>query len=345
MRRESHLSIDISTYMAAGILLIISSISIAADYQVTLIGNGYVYAYGINNNNHVCGFVNPNDSWSNPYAFFWSPSSGMRSLGGYIAYNINESDQIAGRSSMFQAAVWENGSCINLSGRQEAESINDKGQVTGLISSQLPGKYYPYRCDDIHTSSFVTLGLQGHGFGINNKGEIVGDCGGGSSGKINYGVFYYSNSQYKILNDFGNYDTHAWRLNDIDQIVGYSRVNKSSVINAVFWNSPDSVMEYMGTLGTGNSLAYAINSSGQAVGTSSGFAFLWNKQEGMRNLNDLIDPSLGIALTYARDISDNGSIIAWGVDSMGNKGSYLLTPEPATLLLLGLGAVIAARRR
>jgi hypothetical protein len=335
--------------LTAVILLIFSGTGFSAYYQVTHIGDQYTYAMGINSKGNVTGYVIPNNSWSNSYAIFWNQESGIRSLGGHIAFSINESDQIAGQSGNFQAGIWENGSWVNLANCQTARSINLKGQATGLISSQRPGQYGPYRMDNIHSPSYVTLAKPydraSDSFEINNNGEIASECASTLSGKLYVGVLYYSDGHYKILNDLGNYDTRTRGINDTEQIVGYTSVVRSSVRSAVFWNSANSSMEYMGSLGTGDGFAYAINNSGQAVGSSSNYAFIWTKQEGMRNLNNLIDRSLGITLTDALDISNNGSIVALGVDSIGIKGSYILTvPEPTSLLLLSLGGMALRKK-
>ena len=302
------------------------------DYDVTEFGPGsYIYAKSLNNKNEVVGYIKPNDSWSGAYAFYWNKESGLQSIGGYRANSINDLSQIAGQSAFIQAGVWENGEWITLSNRQEAYAINNSGQVTGLISAQpsIPGPYAPFRDDDIYSPSFITLqrpySRASYGFDINNKGQVVADCGTGISGTLYVGIFYDSDTSYTILDNDGNYDAHARGINDYSQIVGYSMVGPGSDHLAVFWDSPTSYMQYMGSLGEGSSVAYAINNLGQAVGFSADRAFLWNKDEGMVDLNMLIEPELSITLTGAFDISDEGSIVTWGIDSLGQKGSYLLT--------------------
>ena len=88
----------------------------------------------------------------------------------------------------------------------------------------------------------------------------------------------------------------------------------------------------------------AINNAGQVTGaflTSGAYhAFLYSNGQ-MRNLNDLIDPTLGITLTDARAINDKGQIVA---NSGASSGVYLLTPtstvpEPSTWALFGAALV------
>ena len=58
----------------------------------------------------------------------------------------------------------------------------------------------------------------------------------------------------------------------------------------------------------------------------------------MYDLNNLIDPALGITLEGAAGINDKGQIVANNFDSH----AYLLTrvPEPSTWALLGLSGLI-----
>jgi len=314
-------------------LFIFSGTSSATEfYQVTDLWATDAYAMGINKYNQVTGYVAPGGSMNNSYAFLWSARNGLTSLGGYKGSGINDLGQIAGQICSpnhreVYAAVWENGAWISLEGRQGASAINNNGQVTGLISAQpyIPGPYAAFRDDDIYSPGFIELPRPSsgavEGYGINIKGEIVAS-----------GMFYDQYGSYTILQGAPR------GINDLGQIVGYS----NSL--AVFWDSYNSSTENMGSLGSGSSVAYAINNLGQAVGYSANKAFLWTHDGGMVDLNTLIDPGLGITLTVAKSINDYGSITAWGIDSLGQNRSFLLTPEPGTVLLLGLGGLLIRKQ-
>lgn len=316
-------------------------------YDVSDIGGGATHALAINNYSEVVGQVV--DGLTARHAFYWSASAGFSSLGGYCGWDINDIGQIAGASGELQAAVWENGSWIDLENRQYATAINEQSHVTGLISAQpsIPGPYAPFRDTDIYTSGFTVLqrpyALASHGLDINNSGQIVADCGSTAPGRRYVAVLYEADDTYTILNSGTCYDTHPRAINDSGQIAGYSQQSSSSNRFPAFWPSPSSPMQSMGNLGVGDGFAWGMNNLGEAVGSSCGRAFRWSAALGMLDLNDQIDPALGITLTRALDINDAGSIIAWGNDALGVEHSYLLTPEPACIILIAAGFLASGR--
>jgi probable HAF family extracellular repeat protein len=79
--------------------------------------------------------------------------------------------------------------------------------------------------------------------------------------------------------------------------------------------------------------AYALNMWGTIVGTTqviggAGRAFIWSERQGMRNLNDLIDPSVTNKplLGVGKAINDLGAIVAEGVSETTGR-VFLLTPR------------------
>ena len=104
----------------------------------------------------------------------------------------------------------------------------------------------------------------------------------------------------------------------------------------------------LGTLAGFFSVGSGINNAGQVTGTSitadrSEHAFLYANGQ-MMDLNDLIDPALGVTVFEALGINDNGQIVANGMASASNNDhAFLLTPvpEPGTLAMLGVGLAVS----
>jgi probable HAF family extracellular repeat protein len=142
-------------------------------------------------------------------------------------------------------------------------------------------------------------------------------------------------------------------MNSRGQIIGQGHTGHQ---RAVLWE-PDGSVRDLGTL-PGQTFAGTsrINDHGEIVGWSAGpggteswRAFLWTEDEGMLDLNDLLDASgRRWDLEIASGINESGQIIASGwLD--GHHGAVLLTPvvpEPTTMagLLTILALSTFARR-
>jgi hypothetical protein len=99
--------------------------------------------------------------------------------------------------------------------------------------------------------------------------------------------------------------------------------------------------------------AYGLNDLGQIVGkavifpATTDFAFLWQPDTGLVNLNSLLPPDSGWVLNSASGINNLGQIIGTGT-YLGQPRPFLLTPLPEPCLSLatcGLAPLVIRRSR
>ena len=222
---------------------------------------------------------------------------------------------------------------INGGQNSTAAAVNDLGQIAGNsnVSST----------DNVTTHAFVTtsggalrdLGtLAGTGssaaFGVNDAGVIVGQSTT-ASGDVH--GFTYENNKFVDIGTLGGSTSAAVAVNLVGIVAGSASLAGDTNTHAIIYYRGH--ITDLGVLDQGDSFALAINDLAQVVGVS-GFnstdgvihAFLYSGGK-LQDLNNLIDPSLGITLTSADTINDQGQIVASGTDNLGNAATYLLTPS------------------
>jgi probable HAF family extracellular repeat protein len=226
-------------------------------------------------------------------------------------------------------------------------AINDSGQAAGLVqTSNTTGYYLGFRTAPNQLIN-VTTDLLGSGQdmnaikGLNSSGQAVGMFGYASCSAFRTAPNANISLATDNLGSLGAGCTYPTAINDSGQVVGYS-YSSSNVVHA-FRTAPDvAINPATDDLGVmppyGNSLATSINAAGTAVGlvSTSQNAFdpyypsptravIWQSPSGMKDLNQLVDPSSGWLLFQANGVNNNGQVV--GVGCINNEQrAYLLTP-------------------
>lgn len=280
------------------------------------------------------------------------------------------------------AALWSNGSLIDLGalgqGSSTAEGINDNGEIVGYSKVSADSYHTFLFRNGLMTDLGVFGGINSTAFGINNNGQIaanyqtsdginhailydhgsiteLGTLGGqsavargidamgnimGTADDINgiFRAFVYTNGEMLDLG-FPGTSPFVYGMNDNMQIVGSSY--QEGVPHAFIYSS-GSLSEI--ACPDGRTLAISVNNDGEIVGYGSTYGAFIYKNGVMSNLEELIDPLLGIRITDAHGINDNGQIVAMGFNKKEDPTAFLLTPIPeptiTTLLITGIIGII-----
>ena len=264
-------------------------------------------AYGVNNSGKVVGQVN---TQSGQHAFLWSRQYGVKDLGTLGepewsgAYDINERGQVVGSSfapgtTLQRAFLWSaNGGMVNLG---------------------TAGVYGPENAFSM-------------GFGINNRGEIVGETD-------SY-AFLWTDRRGMVLLDRTRFNA-AWDINDNGLIVGMCMVYCCPPqYHAVLWTDVGKILD-LGTLKL-HSQALGINNRGEVVGGSSDKVGWTHERIGSENYNSVFDhscvpfiwtgqygmsqlPMLGGDAGSAHAINERGQVIGWSYTVANEVHAFVWT--------------------
>jgi probable HAF family extracellular repeat protein len=302
--------------------------------------NEETLANGINSRGQVVGY---RSSTSGDRAFLWSPNIPNGTSGSVVPL---------GSVPGAEVGSW-------------AQGINDFGQVTGggltVPHTDLAFLWTP-SIPNGSTGSMQSLGVpqfdsMSIGEAINGFGQVAGH-GLSRSFVWTPTSANGTNGTMTVLPPLGEdyQTTFASDINDAGQVVGTSP-RSGGRGRAFLWtpslpNGTAGSMTELGIppAGATGSAARGINDLGVVVGSADTiedtFGMRWSADEGMVDLNTLIDPNVAAfwELGSARDINDAGQIIGNGsYDPDGPGGAapqeraYLLTPlvpEPATAVAM-----------
>ena len=261
----------------------------------------------------------------------WSSARAVNSGGQVVGYAYDS----AGNAPQ-QAFFYSKGTMTYLGSLGGAASvalgINTKGQVVGWSWTTGNATDQSFLYSSGTMTNLGTLGGNGSNAAndINSSGQVAGNAYNASGARH---AFLYSNGTMTDLGTLGGSFSWASGINVGGQVVGQSGTIDGA--GHAFLYSDGTMMD----LGAG--YAHDINASGQVVGYSSyQHPFLYDDGT-LTDLNSLINPASGWSLYDANAINDSGQIVGVGVNSLGQQHAFLLTPtpEPSTLVLLGVGAI------
>lgn len=179
-------------------------------------------------------------------------------------------------------------------------------------------------------------GVEVHG--INNARQVVGDYPSSTGPR----AYIWQNGVMHDLPGLDGSSSLADAINANGHVVGYSDSRRVTL-----WR--DGTALDLGVClapPTNTGISLGINNLDQVVGSFCSLgqprAFLYMNGKA-QDLNGLIPQDSGWLLTAANDINESGWIVGAGILN-GQPHAFLLTPEPATALLL-LGGTLLFRRR
>jgi probable HAF family extracellular repeat protein len=301
----------------------------------------------------------PRPPWSRPQLEQledrWCPASysvtdlGTLFGGSSVANDINAAGQVVGASDS-HAFLWQSGAMTDLGslfpgGGSVAVGINASGWIVGSAESETVEHAFRWAPSSSNgTSGIMTdldpLGTWSEALDINNVGKIVGDLvttGGDTH------AFVYENGSMTDLN-LPEYTAAGWYLktargiNDNGQIVGQGVLNGQFLPflltddDGTFSNGGGTITP-LATLGSGSSMAWAVNGSGQVAGASAvanmgaaTHAFFW--EGGVKTDLGTIFP---VGTSEAHGINRYGQVVGGSTFQRDPRGNwvYHLLPHHA----------------
>src|SRR5262245_48247502 len=359
-----------ASFVALGIALFgVPPVLAQVDYVVedlgALPGDSSSVAWAVNANGDVVGWsMGP----SGARAFVYTSATGMVALPGppdrprSVARDINDDGLIVGSANrggtdLGNAVVWSGGTVQDIGTLgtglySEAWGINNLGQVVGWSYTDggngLSGVHGFLYTEKEGLVDLTPESDNGYALDVNDAGQVTGyktALGG-------YHAFRWQQGTFADLGVLPGYaHSFGWAINATGRVAGSS--SSASGNRERFVRSSDTGgLEDLGGTGEHN-VALGINAAGLVVGTrgqSSKRGVLYSDAAGLRDLNALIDPSLGWVLLAANDINDAGQIVGYGLNNFsGLTHAVRLSPTSSangcTLnCVRSAGIVLRARR-
>jgi len=238
----------------------------------------YAEAMSMNDSGVVVGAMNGESALT---GFTWSAAAGLHLLA-----------PLAGDNGSSAAAINNNGWIAGTSmGAGGIRAVVWKASASATVLAALPGS----------DSS--------NALAIDDAGNVTGWA---NIAGIKHAVMWTTTGEARDLGTLSGETTEAAAIAR-GQVVGVA--DKSGETHAFLWSAERGMLDLGILPGGTHSEAFAINSSGNVVGSSGSSAglraFLWNGS-GMVDLNSLLPNDSNLVLTVAVAINEQGQILALG---------------------------------
>lgn len=305
--------------------------------------------------------------------FVWSNSAGAETVG-TLLHNTSAAEAISGDGNMVvgssgrhsfqrtEAFKWTQDERIESLGIQSSMSTAYGASHDGRV---IVGQFdeYPEQAFRMDASGMTNLGDLGGGRASARDVSANGATIAGWS-DVNFerteAFVWTAQTGMKGLGTLGGSASYAWAISpDGGTVVGSSRIdNVFEDGHAFMWNADEGLVD-LGAMDDLFSVAWDVSEGGKVIvgeAFSAPFgptrAFIWDRQNGMLDLNeyarDVLKLSIdGWQLQSAKAVSDDGMYIAG--DGLSPEGEYagwvIRVPTPGTVVVMGAALAMMRRRR
>jgi probable HAF family extracellular repeat protein len=222
--------------------------------------------------------------------------------------------------------------------------INSGGKVVGESDTTAAATSHAFVYDGTMHDIGTLGGRNSIARAVNDAGIVTGDAN--IAGNLGDHAFVYDGMMHD-LGTLGGTKSTGYAINATGVVAGSAWLPGDTLRHAFIW---DGAIHDLGTIGLNYSDAFAINASGEVTGDFNGIsnlqhAFLYDKADGMIDLNTLIPQSPGWRIEVGYGINDSGQIT--GVGQFGFvEHAVLLTPipEPPSMIqaIMAIAVIIAS---